>query len=133
LFPFHTTDPFQQSELQSSFTPPLPLSVIIDSYNRKKGMASFSSTELATALSELGWGLLAWSILPSSFSSGPHESRAKLELLEEGDEAVVSLSEREGWRIRLRTVRNWSVRSFPPLPLGLHSLPMRKLTKLREK
>ncbi|KAK4704509.1 hypothetical protein P7C70_g1706, partial [Phenoliferia sp. Uapishka_3] len=62
----------------------------------------FSSSELNAALLEVGWGLTAWEILPPSFCKAG-ESRAKLELLEEGDTAVIAVSQK-GWTVCLRSV-----------------------------
>lgn len=75
-------------------------------------MPSFSSTELSTSLSEVGWGLTSWELLPPHFCPSD-EARAKLELLEEGDSAVVGVSER-GWKVVMRSVVAYEVRSHSP-------------------
>lgn len=66
-------------------------------------MPSFSETELSLALSEVGWGLTAWELLPPP--SPPHETRAKLDLLEPNLSATVSVSER-GWSVLGAEVRS---------------------------
>lgn len=69
----------------------------------------FSTDELSTALNEVAsWGLSSFDLLPPQFCP-PNEARAKLVLLEEGDSAVVGVSEK-GWKICLRSVADYSVR-----------------------
>lgn len=68
----------------------------------------FPSSELQTALSEVGWGLTAWEVLPAAFCA-PNEARAKLELLEAGDTALVAVSV-AGWKVCLRSVVDYGVR-----------------------
>lgn len=71
--------------------------------------ADFASTELQTALAEVGWGLTAWEVLPAAFCA-PGEARAKLELLEAGDTALVAVST-AGWKVCLRSVVDYGVSS----------------------
>ena len=70
-----------------------------------------SAAELAQALSEISsWGLRSespYQVLPAQFC-GPSESRAKVELLEDGECAVIGVSDK-GWKIHLRTVVDFSV------------------------
>jgi hypothetical protein len=74
----------------------------------KMSPAAFSSEELISALNEVAlWGLTAFTVLPSQFSP-PNESRAKVELLEEGESAVVRVSEK-GWKVCLRSVVDFNV------------------------
>jgi hypothetical protein len=54
-------------------------------------MSSFAATELSLALSELGWGLQSWEMLPIP-------GTALLTLLEAGQTVTVQVSE-EGWRV----------------------------------
>lgn len=79
--------------------------------------ASFTADELTTALSEVStWGLRSespYQVLPPQFSP-PNESRAKVELLEDGDSAVIGVSEK-GWKIYLRSVVDFDVSSCSPL------------------
>ncbi|KAM0755329.1 hypothetical protein T439DRAFT_351127 [Meredithblackwellia eburnea MCA 4105] len=66
----------------------------------------FSSNELSLALTELSWGVQSSQVLPGAFCP-PGEARAKLELLEEGDSAVVGVSQK-GWNVCLRSVSDWT-------------------------
>ncbi|SCV69122.1 BQ2448_2142 [Microbotryum intermedium] len=74
---------------------------------------SFSTTELPQSLDEIQAysGIQAYTILPPHFCSSPTESRAEIKLLEKGDTAVVSCSEK-GWAIALRSVVDW--KRLPP-------------------
>lgn len=75
--------------------------------------SNFSVDELSTALQEISdWGLQSkqpFQILPAQLCP-KDEARAKVELLEDGDSAVIGLSEK-GWRIALRTVADPRVRA----------------------
>ena len=70
----------------------------------------FPTSELSTALSEVSWGLLSYSILPATFCV-TDEARASLELLEVGDTALVAVSS-AGWKVCLRSVVDYGVRAL---------------------
>lgn len=75
---------------------------------------NFSSTELSKAIAEVGWGLLAWEILSSSVNETNEStttSSAKLELLEEGRNVIVEVTER-GWRVVLVEVSEFEWDNF---------------------
>lgn len=95
---------------RSKGSDPAQLSLLHDSFESEMA-ASFSADELTTALSEVAaWGLRSQSpyqVLPPQFSP-PNESRAKVELLEDGDSAVIGISDK-GWKIYLRSVVEFDV------------------------
>lgn len=68
---------------------------------------AFSAQELEQSLTEVSWGIASWEVLPPHFCAAG-EARAKVDLLEPGDQAVLAVSS-GGWKICLRSVADISV------------------------